>query len=100
MNGKIDTDGFLSIERAGVMKEQLCPYMNNEIKTYGGQTGRYISSTLQMRPCGDWCPLFDEPYSYKKFKDSNRVGYFIMWCVPICNSKSWDFTTLTDERSK
>lgn len=46
MKGKICKDGWLSIERAGQIKEQKCPYQL--------EAGR-------CERCGDWCPKFREP---------------------------------------
>lgn len=46
MKGKIDTEGMLSIERKDKTKRQWCPYDSSE----------YTSR------CGDYCPLFGEPY--------------------------------------
>lgn len=43
MKGKICENGWLSIERAGQLKEQECPYQ------------------LEAAKCGDWCPKFREP---------------------------------------
>lgn len=40
MKAKINKNGFLSLERAGLLKEQACPYTQAE------------------GHCGDWCPLF------------------------------------------
>lgn len=41
---RIDKHGMLWRDRAGQMKEQRCPYGRNGVR------------------CGDWCPLFQEPY--------------------------------------
>ena len=53
--GKLDARGYLSLLRNGTMKDQWCPY-NNE------QDG--------MR-CGDWCPLFEVSELYFEFHCSN-----------------------------
>jgi len=45
MNGKINTNGQLSIIRGEKYKPAYCPLYSSE-------------ST-----CGDWCPLFREPYN-------------------------------------
>ena len=47
MKIKINREGLLWIERKGVMKEQICPY---------------CSSAMVRAKCGDWCPLFEEPF--------------------------------------
>ena len=44
MKIKIDEKGHLWIERKGKMKDQFCPYDSD------------------MSHCGDWCPLFEEPF--------------------------------------
>ncbi len=48
MKAKIDNDGILFMERAGIMKKQFCPW------TTDGAT------------CGDWCPKFIEPFAATK----------------------------------
>lgn len=49
MKIKIDKDGYLWLERAGVMKKQYCPH----------------DPDLQMC-CGDWCPLFTTGHLVEK----------------------------------
>ena len=49
MKIKIDADGILWIERAGVLKEQFCPF------DPGDGDDKCVM-------CGDWCPLFGEPF--------------------------------------
>lgn len=71
MNGKIDKDGFLHIERAGRMKRQECPFHEKLCNRDG------------FIPCGDWCPLF-VPDAKEK------IIAFCKGCVY--------FDTLTDER--
>ena len=52
MKGKIWIDGHLMILRGREMSPQYCPYAQRH--------------TLQNYdiPCGDWCPLFGEPYPH------------------------------------
>lgn len=52
MKGKIWIDGHLMILRGREMSPQNCPYAQRH--------------TLQNYdiPCGDWCPLFGEPYPH------------------------------------
>lgn len=78
LKGKIDKDGILSIERAGVMRQQMCPY------SYSNQLP--VFSATQ---CGDACPLFDEPYP-------ERGTTSVMLC--ICHEKRLFFKEFTDER--
>ena len=51
MKGKINFRGNLWIERAGVMKEQICPLRAPYHETDDISSYREIS-------CGDHCPLF------------------------------------------
>jgi len=46
MKGKIWIDGHLMILRGREMSPQNCPYAQRHT------------------PCGDWCPLFGEPYPH------------------------------------
>lgn len=68
MKGKTDKDGALWIERASVMKKQLCPY----------DPGTAV--------CGDWCPLFGI------IKQTPEYTF-----VELCNKKLL-FDEFTDER--
>lgn len=69
MKGKIDKDGVLHIERAGVMRQQWCP-----------QSGGH---------CGDWCPHFGEP-KYDRGREATVID--------ICSGKRLVFDEFTDER--
>ena len=61
---KINASGNLFVERAGKLKPQGCPYKEDNV------------------PCGDWCPLFQEPegmielcettYSYSELIDERE----------------------------
>ena len=90
MKGKIDSQGFLHIERAGVMKEQLCPFQSLD------------TNPLYGKECGDWCPLFGEPYTWEKCKldKNNDKVYVNMISINICNRHDFEFelNDLTDER--
>ena len=78
MKAKINKNGFLEIERAGEFKPQGCPFR----------------STLNFRNCGDWCPLFEEPFS---FKDKVREEDMIR--IKFCQSTIFlDKEDFTDER--
>lgn len=72
MKGKIDEKGRLCIERRGGIKRQVCPYCDGS-----GES------------CGDWCPLFREPF---KPLDDGRTA------VKLCNCSEWWFDEFTDER--
>jgi len=77
MKGKIDKDGCLLIERAGVMKPQHCPLTDDPSSN-----------------CGDWCPLFGEP------ENSNTIPE--NWTLELnCGAhKTFYFTGFTDERKE
>ncbi len=49
--GMIDASGNLSIDRAGEMKEQYCPFDPTILDEEQSESVH----------CGDWCPLFGEP---------------------------------------
>jgi hypothetical protein len=70
MNGIIDSNGFLKIERNGGYKHQDCPF------------------TVKGRWCGDWCPLFEEPNLYM---DTSA------WVLSICHTILY-FDQFKDER--
>lgn len=70
MKGKIDVYGCLEIERAGVMKEQYCPY------------------AIEAR-CGDYCPKFREP---RLMPETGRYE------LDICEHLTLFFDEFEDER--
>jgi hypothetical protein len=74
MKGKIDKYGTLYIERAGKMKDQLCPYAS--------ECGSPI-------PCSDTCPLFGEP------RPETGTASAIL---DLCQGKKLFFDKFTDER--
>lgn len=82
MKGKINAQGWLHIERAGYMKKQACPYTN--------------VTDEDLCTCGDWCPLFGEPYE-DTFDDDD--GYANGTCLEICSNRRLNFTEFTDERT-
>jgi hypothetical protein len=45
LKGILNENGCIDIERAGKLKSQYCPEQHNT-----------------ESKCGDWCPLFGEPY--------------------------------------
>jgi hypothetical protein len=73
MNGKIDKDGNLHIERAGVMKAAGCPQF------VGGDR------------CGDWCVHFGNPGKTSITLDNT---IYLM----ICRNGQLKFDEFTDER--
>jgi len=76
MEGKIDKNGYLWIKRNRRFKLQNCPYSNAAI----------------VAACGDWCPLFVEPYVANNHKGGS-------WDLPLCESLLF-FNTFTDERGQ
>ena len=77
MKGKIDKYGTLYIERAGKMKDQLCPYSS--------ECGSPIA-------CSDTCPLFGEPTQLSHTSSGDTYG------IKLCQ-RELVFDKLTDERS-
>ncbi len=73
MRGKINKNGCLEIERAGVMKEQFCP------ERIGGF-------------CGDNCPLFCEPEEIENSK-------FGKYELALCHQTLY-FNELIDQRGE
>ena len=51
MNGKLNENGLLLVERKGEYVTQLCPYTS--FRHDGGWSAM---------GCGHWCPLFGEPF--------------------------------------
>lgn len=81
MKAKIDKDGFLYIERAGVMKRQHCPYVDEQI-------------------CGDWCPLFGEPQILTKHSRISTTSYETKIPIIVLCNKTLELEELTDERKE
>lgn len=84
MNGKIDKDGNLHIERVGVMKLTEC-VGPSQAWNFDHRSGYWIEET---RICGDRCPQFQGPFR----RAENRID--------ICWGKTVFFDHLTDEREK
>ena len=66
MKIKINAAGKLNIERAGGMKEQICPFDVTE------------GTVRPPYPCGDWCPLFGEPEAGNP--DFPEIKTYILLC--------------------
>ena len=79
MKGKIDSNGWLRIERGGKEKLQECPFTQ---KTF------QVNDLTIREPCGDWCPLFDEP----DFTDGGAH-------LELCQTHYY-FEQFTDEREQ
>jgi hypothetical protein len=80
MKIQIDKGGKLLIERAGKMKSQLCPF-----SFYSAHIDDWVY-------CGDWCPLFSEPF----YTDENRIVHIGLCHRTEIHCKAKDFL---DERT-
>lgn len=67
MKVKIDKLGCLLLERAGKLKEQVCPYSQSE-----------------STKCGDWCPLFH----VECLKDNNKENMRILIYLQCGSSRA------------
>lgn len=76
MKGKIDIDGFLYFERAGVLKLQYCPYNT-------------------MNRCGDHCPRFEDQIDNSQYNEENNID--IARELRTCSGYI-AFTEFVDER--
>lgn len=90
MKGRIDICGNLYIERA-VTKAQFCPVHDNDLD------GR-------LYKCGDWCPLFGEPYPHTERANptnglDRRMVETGQTVLMLCQT-ALIFDEFTDEREK
>lgn len=102
MKIKIDKEGYLFLERGGKMKEQQCPYANIYTpSSFGGDHDIYPYNSVDPKPCGDWCPLFDRDLKHDDIKDFDGILDMVGKKIfPLCNGtilvcRPEDFT---DER--
>ena len=77
MKIKIDKDGNLWLERAGKMKIQECKETILETNDFNPAVTEYI-----YRPCGDWCPLFDDSIGVEEDNSGTEVV-----SISICEGK-------------
>ena len=87
MKGKIWIDGHLMILRGREMSPQNCPY------------AQAIGTT-----CGDWCPLFGEPYPHTERRNHfNALDLSTeltgKTALSLCH-KTLIFDEFTDEREE
>jgi hypothetical protein len=75
MNGRIDKDGKLLIERKGKLIAQDCKFSSNREYEINGQ-------------CSHFCPLFSEP--------TTNNGKIIL---KLCHGKVLKFDSLVDKRN-
>jgi hypothetical protein len=80
MKIEINKQGYLNLERAGQMKSQLCPH-----NFYSTRLDDWVH-------CGDWCPLFSEPF----YTDENRIVHIGLCHRTEIHCKAKDFL---DERT-
>jgi len=74
MEGKLNEDGELEINRANGWTAALCPFSDGA-------------------PCGTWCAQFTDPHHQfnMKFERSELV-------VHLCHGKHWKFSSFEDRR--
>lgn len=92
LKARLNEIGFLSVERKGTEKEQLCPFATNE-----NENGDPIDAI-----CGDWCPHFGEPTVIEKDNPASQlmpdlVGKIVL---EICHKKTLVFSEIKDERGQ
>lgn len=85
MRIEINKEGHLLLERGGKMKPQHCP-MTRTANQYA------IAMSDKLEHCGDWCPLFREPYYFENDKVME-----VALCRGAHQCKKEDFT---DRRGK
>lgn len=85
MKGKIDSNGWLRIERSGKEKLQECPFTQKTFQV----------NDIVIAPCGDWCPLFGESVS----ETSVSLGTTGRTLLPLCH-KTLVFDEFTDEEEE
>ena len=78
MKGKIDINGHLYLERAGVLKGQFCHYARLLVF------------------CSDKCPLFGEPYAAEIGYLDGRDGEQRI-ILSLCK-REWSFVDFEDKR--
>lgn len=78
MKIKINNNGFLEIERAGIMKQQFC-----------------VNAPVSDCRCGDWCPMFGEPELAAEVK---KTGKKVLYILTLCKANL--FGDIEDERGK
>lgn len=86
MNGKIDEQGCLWIERGGVWQKQYCMFFT------------LPDGYEEPKMCGHNCPLFGEPKEPSLcvyVKDQWKEGI----AIDICQGRQLIFEQFTDERS-
>ena len=71
MKIRINKKGWLEIERAGKFKQQLCPHGSSDEER-----------------CGDWCPLFGEPFfeTISKLEDKKIVSLSLCKTIIYCDT--------------
>jgi len=89
MKGKIDSNGWLRIDRGGKERLQECPFMQRAFEV----------NDIAIAPCGDWCPLFGEPKTVK-LNTLHKADMKEETALVICHGKCLVFDQLTDDRPR
>ncbi len=86
MRAKIDKEGKLWIERAGVFKSQDCLFSCGMDHGHSGPT----------MPCCDSCPAFGEPFKVS-INELNNTEIKLVLCQQVGD---WYFDKFVDERNQ
>ena len=81
MEGKIDSEGRLWIQRKSELLMQQCPFDSSLADV----------NVQRSVACGSWCPLCGEP----RHRKDNNVD---CWSLTICQDRTLTFDKFTDER--
>jgi len=91
MNAKINNEGYLEIERAGTPRLQICPMVMSR--------GLVRKDLLHKDiPCGDWCPLFGEPYDVKIKSEQDSSILVYKFYIELCSGRILRLKGIEDER--
>ncbi len=93
MKGRINQYGNLYIERVRGENAQICPFHDHDNVFYG-----------RFYRCGDWCPLFGEPYPHTERRNHfNALDLSTeltgKTALSLCH-KTLIFDEFTDEREE
>lgn len=93
MKGRINQYGNLYIERVRGENAQICPFHDHDNVFYG-----------RFYRCGDWCPLFGEPYPHTERANptnglDRRMVETGQTVLMLCQT-ALIFDEFTDEREK
>lgn len=77
-NGELG--GFLVVDRPQGTRSQYCHFQEGNVR------------------CGDWCPLFGEPYHATLYYYEGTPVLSTATSIKICHGKTITFEGFTDER--